>query len=320
MAVNASDFESDSSSGDDNDCVVISPSAFTPKNPNNRALIVVDSISTISTSMEVSSRFTTPEIVATFRKAIKLSGSKNESHIMTNLMLKIMNIAPSQLHPNSWAFMKAFEVVCHYLDVIPTVGVFFCFFQIKNVSPHSLISLSSQANWGRFSLYASNFKNYQDTFLRFRCGEGLSDLLFENSGEPLFPFYWSSSSRLIRGTKMENLNEYERETVKFLATFNVMSSSDLLARETNLESLGEYMSSMSNLSVEERAACVLKAREQKLKAVAASMDPLSQLVIDESTTKGSKRKNKEEPGRVSVFVPNKGGNAVVEDQVGLNVN
>jgi len=27
-------------------------------------------------------------------------------------MLTIMNIAPSQLHPNSWAFLKCFELVC----------------------------------------------------------------------------------------------------------------------------------------------------------------------------------------------------------------
>ncbi|MCI53733.1 hypothetical protein A2U01_0074980, partial [Trifolium medium] len=84
-----------------------------------------------------------------------------------------MNVAPSQLHPNSWAFIKAFEVMCLGLEVTPTVGVFFGFFQVKNVSPHSLISLSSQPGRGRFSLFASNFKNYRDTFLRFRCGDNL---------------------------------------------------------------------------------------------------------------------------------------------------
>ncbi|MCI91202.1 hypothetical protein A2U01_0112496, partial [Trifolium medium] len=33
--------------------------------------------------MEISSRFTTPEFVTTLRKDVKFSGSKNESHIVT---------------------------------------------------------------------------------------------------------------------------------------------------------------------------------------------------------------------------------------------
>ncbi|MCI71417.1 zinc finger protein, partial [Trifolium medium] len=34
-------------------------------------------------------------------------------------ILRILNIAPSQLHPNSWAFVKAFEIVCLGLDIEP---------------------------------------------------------------------------------------------------------------------------------------------------------------------------------------------------------
>jgi hypothetical protein len=59
-----------------------------------------------------------------------------------------MNVAPCQLHPNSWAFLKAFQVACEGLDVVPAAGIFFCFFHVKNVSPHSLISISSQPNKG----------------------------------------------------------------------------------------------------------------------------------------------------------------------------
>ncbi|GAU49591.1 hypothetical protein TSUD_407620 [Trifolium subterraneum] len=114
---------------------------------------------------------------------------------------------------------------------------------------------------------------------------------------------------------MESLNKYEREAVTFLATFNVMSSSDLLARETAPESLGEYMSSMSNLSADERMTFVLKARELKQKAAAAaSVNPLSQLVVDESAPKGTKRKNKEESRRISLAIPNKGGDFFAEEE------
>ncbi|MCI52091.1 hypothetical protein A2U01_0073335, partial [Trifolium medium] len=36
-------------------------------------------------------------------------------------------------------------------------------------------------------------------------------------------------------------------------------------------------------------------------------DPLSQLVIDDPTSKGSKRKSQDEAARISVEIPGKGG-------------
>ncbi|GAU25509.1 hypothetical protein TSUD_279940 [Trifolium subterraneum] len=197
--------------------------------------------------MEVSSRFTSHEFVSTFRKVIKVSGARDENRVMVdpaivdeyvttvntqephyfymythvlqtlNLWLPFssfesqvmtaMNVAPRQLYPNSWAFVKAFEVVCNNLNLVPTV----------------------------------------------------------------------------------------------------MGSSDLIARETNPNSLGEYLSSMSTLSNEARMTLVLKAREEKAKAAAAatSTDFLSQLVIDKSGPKGSKRKNQEDSKRITIEIPKK---------------
>ncbi|MCH83583.1 hypothetical protein A2U01_0004409 [Trifolium medium] len=200
--------------------------------------------------MGVSSKFSTPEIVACFRGAIKLSGSNDESGIITDpvnegkfvttvnttephyfymytnlvqvlnlwlpftdfesLMLKTLNVAPSQLHPNGWAFIKAFEIVCLGFDLEPSVGVFFSFYHIKGISPNILVLIYSQPNRGRFNLFASNFKNYKNTFLCFRCGDNLPDLMFDDLSEPLFPFYWTSNPRLIKGAILEKLSDIER--------------------------------------------------------------------------------------------------------------
>jgi len=35
-------------------------------------------------------------------------------------MLSAMNVALSHLHPNSWAFLKAFQIVCDFLHMKPT--------------------------------------------------------------------------------------------------------------------------------------------------------------------------------------------------------
>jgi len=43
-------------------------------------------------------------------------------------MLNLMNISPSQLHPNSWAFLKCFKLLCHHLGFEPTTDIFTYFY------------------------------------------------------------------------------------------------------------------------------------------------------------------------------------------------
>ncbi|GAU47136.1 hypothetical protein TSUD_379140 [Trifolium subterraneum] len=42
-----------------------------------------------------------------------------------------LRLAPSQLHPNSLAFIRAFELLCDYLEVEPTLHLFFRIFKIQ---------------------------------------------------------------------------------------------------------------------------------------------------------------------------------------------
>jgi hypothetical protein len=42
-----------------------------------------------------------------------------------------LHLAPSQLHPNSLAFIRAFELLCEYLEVEPTLPLFFRIFKIQ---------------------------------------------------------------------------------------------------------------------------------------------------------------------------------------------
>ena len=43
-------------------------------------------------------------------------------------LLEHLNMAPSQLHPNSWATVRAFEILCPYFNIWPSVPVFLYFF------------------------------------------------------------------------------------------------------------------------------------------------------------------------------------------------
>jgi len=43
-------------------------------------------------------------------------------------LLTEINMAPAQLHPNSWAFMRAFSIMCNHFRHLPSVEVFLHFF------------------------------------------------------------------------------------------------------------------------------------------------------------------------------------------------
>ncbi|MCH81866.1 hypothetical protein A2U01_0002659, partial [Trifolium medium] len=253
--------------------------------------------------MNYSSKYTTPMSVQLFRERIKVSGFGNEDDVAVDpagegevvtsssgrpftgfeaAIPKVMNVAPSQLHPNSWAFVTAFELVCLGLGLEPSVG---------------------PARPGHVSPIASNFKNYQNSFFRVRCGPGCSDLMYDGEGEPLFPFYWTPKPRVIKGVNFSTLSEFEVQTMEFLESLSLMAIRDLLDRETDHPSLIGYLKRMRTVPESGWAIFLSKVKEKK-----SLPDPATeaQLMIDEDASKGEKRKKKNEEGRISLLVPGKG--------------
>jgi hypothetical protein len=94
---------------------------------------------------------------------------------------------------------------------------------------------------GLFTLYASNFKNYKDTFLRVRCGPRLHHLMFDSEGNHLFPFCWTQHPRLIKGVDASLLTPYESEVISFLNTFQLFEIKELLPLESDHHSLVLYL-------------------------------------------------------------------------------
>ena len=46
-----------------------------------------------------------------------------------------LRLAPSLLHPNTLAFLHAFEIVAAYLRIVPTLDLFFYLFRIQRTKP-----------------------------------------------------------------------------------------------------------------------------------------------------------------------------------------
>jgi hypothetical protein len=68
--------------------------------------------------------------------------------------------------------------------------------------------------------------------------------MYSSEGEPLFPFYWTSNPRLVKGTVYESLREFERDTVAYLESLNHMSHRDLLDVEGAPTILERYLSKL----------------------------------------------------------------------------
>jgi hypothetical protein len=68
--------------------------------------------------------------------------------------------------------------------------------------------------------------------------------MYSPDGEPLFPFYWTSNPRLIKGAISESLSEFEMDTVAYLESLNQMSPRDLLDADDAPGVLDRYLSKL----------------------------------------------------------------------------
>ena len=60
------------------------------------------------------------------RVGLRLPLTSFEKELLTEI-----NTALAQLHPNSWAFVRGFQILCGYLGVPSFVDVFLHFFEVK---------------------------------------------------------------------------------------------------------------------------------------------------------------------------------------------
>jgi len=111
-------------------------------------------------------------------------------------VLRFLNIAPTQIRPNSWAFIRGFEILCEALDMVPSAGAFFHFYSTKGVDKGSWVSISAHAGKSLFPSYASNFKkNWRVSFMKVCAAKDSGISVASVNGELRFPLSWTSLSQ-----------------------------------------------------------------------------------------------------------------------------
>ena len=81
-------------------------------------------------------------------------------------LLTEINVAPAQLHPNSWAFIRAFGILCGYFGQPPSVDIFLHFFEVKKQGKSLWESFSDIAGRILLSLFQQSYKGWRGKFFR----------------------------------------------------------------------------------------------------------------------------------------------------------
>lgn len=140
----------------------------------------------------------------------------------TCAVLTLLNVAPTQLHCNSWAYIRAFELLCITLRIEPTPNKFFYFFETCGRSVKGeYLSLSTARGRGLFSLYRSHYKHFKGKFFKLKETERCKDVFYFDDGSPKFPFYWTNHYEVIHKVSEDALTSDELVDCQFLSTIEL---------------------------------------------------------------------------------------------------
>jgi len=105
-------------------------------------------------------------------------------------LLTEVNVAPAQLHPNSWAFVRAFAILCNHFGHTLSVDAFLYFFEAKNPGNRLWLSFNGVAGRVLLTLFQQSYKGFRKKFFKVCCSVHDPTLL---DG---FPPYWVEKPRL----------------------------------------------------------------------------------------------------------------------------
>jgi len=89
-------------------------------------------------------------------------------------VLRALNVAPTQLHPNSWAYLQAFRILCESLYLEPTPYAFLYFYDTRPRRPATWLSLISRPSISRLDAFSQSFKHFKDGYFKVVVKEGVS--------------------------------------------------------------------------------------------------------------------------------------------------
>ena len=151
-------------------------------------------------------------------------------------LLTEVNVASAQLQPNSWAFVRAFFVLCDHFGHTPSVVVFLYFFEAKSPWKKLWVSFNGVAGRVLLTLFQQSYKGFKRKFFKIRCSKFDPNLL---DG---FPLYWVKEPGLKKPRCLEDIPTREREVCNFFSNPGALFSTvELLKLEYSPKFLKAYI-------------------------------------------------------------------------------
>jgi len=150
-------------------------------------------------------------------------------------LLTEINVAPAQLHLNSWAFVKAFRILCGYFGQPPSVDIFLHFFEVKKQGKSLWVSFGGIAGRILLYLFQQSYKGWMGKFFRVCCIE------HDRTALDGFPLYWVKKLKLTKPKTLDELPSTDREVCLILANVGVLDTAELIEREYESAALTQYL-------------------------------------------------------------------------------
>ncbi|QCE15237.1 hypothetical protein DEO72_LG11g2246 [Vigna unguiculata] len=102
-------------------------------------------------------------------------------------VLRALNVAPTQLHPNSWAYLQAFRILR------PSIS--------------------------RLDAFSQSFKHFKDGYFKVVVKKGGEPYFLNADGSAKFPFSWTNNPSRYKDMGVEELSAGDKEVVGILLRF-----------------------------------------------------------------------------------------------------
>ncbi|KOM40081.1 hypothetical protein LR48_Vigan04g027900 [Vigna angularis] len=135
-------------------------------------------------------------------------------------VLRTLNVAPSQLHPNSWGYMQAFAVLCRALVIRPTVALFLYFFRCRPAARRGWVSLISEPGNALLELYLQSYRGFKIKFFKVSILDPGRRHFFDGEGNPKFPLYWTNEPLKFTSWAEDKMTIEELEALNVLTTLS----------------------------------------------------------------------------------------------------
>jgi len=134
-------------------------------------------------------------------------------------VLRSLNVAPTQLHPNSWAYMQAFRVLCQSLYLQPSPYAFIYFYDTRPRQSTTWLSLISRPNISRLVAFSQSFKHFKDGYFKVVVKEEGKSHFLNVDESTKFPFSWTRTPSRYKDMGTDELSAGDNEVVETLMKF-----------------------------------------------------------------------------------------------------